>query len=431
MQGLRWLKNRSLLFVNDCFEDEHNAAIVIFLQALNMKFTTEPMRPLINILSIAFIIITLSGCYSDNYRIKGTIANANDRTLVLEKMQLDRDFAVDSLQLDENGKFSFHGEKLGIPTFFKLKLSDNNYITLLLDSTEHVTVTADANNLENTYRLEGSIESKKVQILNERLKTLRRSVDSLLTVYESLPADGNALKKNEIGRQLLLELDEHKSFIGSFVMDNPRSFASYYALFQRLSDNTMVLNVMDKKEQVYFATIATSLNLMYPESPRVKQLYNYVLSAKVQERRQRITQELQENAEETIPEIKEKNIKGEEIALSSLKGKVVLLSFWASWDEASRRANDHLKKVYQQYEDQGFEIYQVSLDRSKVLWENAVIKDELPWINVSDLRYTDSFPARLYNINQIPANYLISRDGDIIGKNLFGHLLEEKVKEAL
>ncbi|WP_291859703.1 TlpA disulfide reductase family protein [Marinilabilia sp.] len=389
------------------------------------------MRPLINILSITIIVLTLSGCYSDNYRIKGTISNANERTLVLEKMQLDRDLAVDSIQLDENGKFSFHGEKLAIPTFFKLKLSESNYITLLLDSTEHVTVTADANNLENTYRLEGSIESKKVQILNERLKTLRTAVDSLLTIYESLPADGNAQEKNEIGRQLLIELDEHKSFIGSFVMDNPRSFASYYALFQRLSDNTMVLNVMDKKEQVYFATIATSLNLLYPESPRVKQLYNYVLSAKVQERRQRITQELQENAEETIPEIKEKNIQGEEVALSSLKGKVVLLSFWASWDEASRRANDHLKKLYQQYEDQGFEIYQVSLDRSKVLWENAIVKDELPWINVSDLRYTDSFPARLYNINQIPANYLISRDGDIIGKNLFGHLLEEKVKEAL
>lgn len=109
----------------------------------------------------------------------------------------------------------------------------------------------------------------------------------------------------------------------------------------------------------------------------------------------------------------------------------MLLSFWASWDEASRRANDHMKKVYQQYKDQGFEIYQVSLDRSKILWENAVVKDELPWINVSDLRYTDSFPARIYNINQLPANYLISRDGDIIGKNLFGHLLEEKVKEAL
>jgi thiol-disulfide isomerase/thioredoxin len=396
-----------------------------------MKFTTEPMRPFINILSIAFIIFTLSGCYSDNYRIKGTITNGDNRTLILEKMQLDRDLAIDSVHLDEDGSFSFHGEKLNIPTFFKLKLSENNYITLLLDSTEHVTVTADAKNLENSYRLEGSIESKKVQILNERLKTLRSTVDSLLDVYDSLPAEGDTQRKNEIGQQLLIALDEHKSFVGSFVMDNPRSFASYYALFQRLSDNTMVLNVMDKKEQVYFATIATSLNLMYPESPRVKQLYNYVLSAKAQERRQRITQELQENAEETIPEIKEKNIHGEEVALSSLKGKVVLLSFWASWDEASRRANDHMKKVYQQYKDQGFEIYQVSLDRSKILWENAVVKDELPWINVSDLRYTDSFPARIYNVNQLPANYLISRDGDIIGKNLFGHLLEEKVKEAL
>jgi thiol-disulfide isomerase/thioredoxin len=336
------------------------------------------MRSLINILSVAFFILILSGCYSDNYRIKGSIDNADSQMLTLEKMQLDRDFLIDSVKLDENGKFSFHGEKLTVPTFFKLKLSESNYITLLLDTTEHVTVTADAKHLENSYSLVGSLESKKIQILNQRLKTLRSSVDSHLALYESLPAEGNAQRKNEIGRELMMELDEHKNFIGSFVMDNPRSFASYYALFQRLSDNTMVLNVMDKKEQVYFATIATSLNLLYPESPRVKQLYNYVLSAKAQERRQRITQELQENAEERIPEIKEKNINGEEIALSSLDGKVVLLSFWASWDEASRRANDHLKKVYQQYHDQGFEVYQVSLDRSKILWENAVIKDELP-----------------------------------------------------
>jgi peroxiredoxin len=226
-------------------------------------------------------------------------------------------------------------------------------------------------------------------------------------------------------------MDEHKNFIGTFVMDNPRSFASYYALFQRLSDNTMVLNVMDKKEQIYFATIATSLNLLYPESLRVKQLYNYVLSAKAQEKQEQLLKELEAKAEETIPEINEKNIHGDSIALSSLRGKVVLLSFWASWDETSRRANAHLKKVYEKYHDQGFEIYQVSLDRSKVLWENAVVKDELPWINVSDLRYTDSYPARLYNVRQLPANYLISREGDIIGKNLFGTMLEEKLDEIL
>ncbi|PWE01027.1 TlpA disulfide reductase family protein [Marinilabilia rubra] len=389
------------------------------------------MRQLNYIISILLFFVLLTGCHQNKYQIKGNIKNAEGKTLILEKMQLDRNLIIDSVKLNEAGSFAFRGERLSVPTFFKLKLSPKNFVTLLLDSTEHVSVTADGQNLEDTYRIEGSIESKKVQILNQRLKNLRESVDSLLALYESLPENGSTSQKTKIGQELSTELEEHKNFVGSFVMDNPRSFASYYALFQRLSDNTMVLNVMDKKEQVYFATIATSLNLLYPESPRVKQLYNYVLSAKAQERAQKITEKLQEEAEETIPEIKEKNVKGKEIALSSLEGKVVLLSFWASWNEASRRANDHLKKVYNQYNDQGFEVYQVSLDRSKVLWENAIIKDELPWINVSDLRYTDSYPARMYNIKQLPANYLISRDGEIIGKNLFGDMLEEKVKEAL
>ena len=389
------------------------------------------MRQLNYFISILLFFVLLTGCHQNKYQIKGNINNAEGQTLILEKMQLDRNLAIDSVELNKEGSFAFRGERLSVPTFFKLKLSSKNFVTLLLDSTEHVTVTADGENLEETYRIEGSIESKKVQILNQRLKNLRESVDSLLALYESLPEEGSSFRKKEIGKQLITELEEHKNFVGSFVMDNPRSFASYYALFQRLSDNTMVLNVMDKKEQVYFATIATSLNLLYPESPRVKQLYNYVLSAKAQERAQKITRKLQEEAEETIPDIKEKNVKGEEIALSSLEGKVVLLSFWASWNEASRRANEDLKKVYNQYHDQGFEIYQVSLDRSKVLWENAIIQDELPWINVSDLRYTDSYPARMYNIRQLPANYLISRDGEIIGKNLFGDMLEEKVKEAI
>ncbi|MGQ1890176.1 thioredoxin-like domain-containing protein [Thermophagus sp. OGC60D27] len=378
------------------------------------------------------ILATLfTSCNQNKYQIKGNITGAEGQTLILEKMQLDRDFPIDSVKLGKNGKFSFTGERLKSPTFFRLKLTANNFLTLLIDTTEHVNITANSKNLENTYSLEGSIGSKKIQILNQRLKTLRQSVDSLMAIYESLPADDNTYQKTEIANQLREALDNHKNFIGTFVMDNPRSFASYYALFQRLSDNTMILNVMDKKEQVYFATIATSLNLLYPESPRVKQLYNYVLSAKAHEKQTQLLREMEAKAEKNIPEIKEKTIHGQEVALSSLKGKVVLLSFWATWNEASRRANDHLKKVYEKYHSKGFEIYQVSLDRSKVLWEDAVVNDQLPWINVSDLRYTDSYPARLYNVRQLPANYLISREGDIIGKNLFGSLLEEKLDEIL
>ncbi len=380
---------------------------------------------------IVFVFLLLAGCRQNKYEISGTIENAEEKKLVLEKMELDRNQPVDSTVLDESGDFTFRGEKLNVPTFFKLKLSSGNFLTLLVDSTETVSVKADGKNLEKTYRVKGSPESKKIQILNQRLKKLRHTVDSLLAIYESLPDKGQTERKEEIGRELSTALEEHKEFIGSFVMDNPRSFASYYALFQRLSDGNMVLNVMNENEQVWFSTVATSLNILYPESPRVKQLYNYVLSAKARERQGKLMQELEEKAEETIPDIREKNINGEEIALSSSRGKVVLLSFWASWDKDSRRENMRLKDIYQDYHKQGFEIYQVSLDRSKVLWENAIKRDELPWINVSDLQYTNSYPAKLYNINQLPANYLISRDGEIIGKNLFGDMLRDKLEEVL
>jgi thiol-disulfide isomerase/thioredoxin len=108
---------------------------------------------------------------------------------------------------------------------------------------------------------------------------------------------------------------------------------------------------------------------------------------------------------------------------------VIILSFWASWDKASRAENRRMKAIYKKYHKKGLEIYQVSLDRSKVLWENAIIKDDLPWINVSDLRYTESLPAKMYNVKRLPANFIIDRKGEIVGKDLFGQRLEEKMQE--
>jgi len=136
-------------------------------------------------------------------------------------------------------------------------------------------------------------------------------------------------------------------------------------------------------------------------------------------------------ATNSIPEIKEKDVKGNEIALSSLRGKIVLLSFHASWNDASRLENAYLKSIYPKYKPKGFEIYQVALEQSKVLWENELLQQEIPWISISDLRYTDSYPAKVYNITKLPANFLISREGEIIGKNLFGSMLEDKLKYFL
>lgn len=367
----------------------------------------------------------------EKFTIEGSLEGGKGKKVVLYRMDLDKDVAIDSMVIKKNENFRFKTDRLKEPTFFKLQLTPGSFITLLGDSTESITVKAPASSFAKSYQVENSAGSSQVRILKKQITSLRAKIDSLTSYYQSLSENDRELYIQSISNEIIEHINQHKKMVGEFVMNNPRSFASYFALFLTLSDETMVMNVMDKQDQVYFATIATSLNLIYPESPRVRQLYDFVLKAKTEQRKARML-EIIANAEGSgLPEIKEKDVDGNEIALTSLKGKVVLLSFWGSWDNASRRENQNLKKIYQKYKSKGFEVYQVGLERSRVLWENALIQDDIPWISVTDFKYTDSFPAKVYNVQQLPANYLISRDGEIIGKDLFGNRLDEKLKEIL
>lgn len=379
---------------------------------------------------IPVLLIIFSACSSnDQYKVEGTVKNAEGKKLYFEKLGLNTAYPIDSVKLNKKGTFEFKGDELNQPTFFLLRLENSGVITLLVDSTENVRITADANNFATGYKVENSLGSAYIQVLNDKLAKLKKTVNDYIKEYNNTPANDTE-KRKEIVNKINTAVQQHKEFIGEFVMDHPRSFASYYALFQRWDDNTLVMNIMDKKDQVYYSTIATSLNLLYPESERVKHLYNYVLRVKLGQRNERKINDILKDAKvNNFPDIVEKDINGKEVKLSSLKGKVIILSFWASWDKKSREASKSLKSVYKKYHKRGLEIYQVSLDRSKVLWENAVKVDELPWINVSDLRYTESLAAKQYNVKRIPTNFIIDRKGDIVGKDLYGQRLEEKMRE--
>jgi len=144
------------------------------------------------------------------------------------------------------------------------------------------------------------------------------------------------------------------------------------------------------------------------------------------------------NAQGPIPNIADYRLdftvvgmKGDSITLSSLKGKVFLLDFWASWCGPCRYANKQLVKFYSKYKGKGFEILSVSLDDEKTAWKKAVTKDKITWMQGFDRGGWDSFAARKWQVDALPSSFLINKDGDVVGINLEKDDLEKKIKELL
>ena len=132
------------------------------------------------------------------------------------------------------------------------------------------------------------------------------------------------------------------------------------------------------------------------------------------------------------PEIIQKNPQGTDISLSSLRGQVVLIDFWASWCKPCRMENPNVVAAYNKFKDKGFTVFSVSLDKERNAWINAINQDGLIWeSHVSDLQFWNNAAARAYGVNSIPAAFLIDENGVIIGKDLRGNSLEEKLQEVL
>jgi len=377
----------------------------------------------------ALPLLLLFACNQQNsVKIEGKIDAADGKMLYLDRLHTASAETIDSVKLDKDGDFKFK-MKSTQPEFYLLRLSNGKLITLLTTPNEEITVNSIASHMSKAYLVSGSTGSVFVKDLNDKLNTTKDSLQAIKKEMEEKKSDANF---SSISQKLLTKyvetIKDQRDFSANFIMKNATSLSSYLALYQKIDDKTYTLN--ENSDIRYAKIVASSMRALYPEHEYTKAVLANLKTMESRLSRMKINNLIKEKGT-NYPNITIKNTQGKEVSLNSLDGKFIVLSFWASQDLNSRKQNVTLKKLYKKYKTRGLEIYQVSVDQDEKLWKAAIKEDGLNWINVCDLENGSGLAVRNFNVQQIPGNYLISKEGDIVGKNLYGLSLEEKVAEYI
>lgn len=356
----------------------------------------------------------LTGCDSGKGRseVRGVIKGAEGQKVYMEAIGLTAQTALcDSQVVAADGEFSLRGQLQTEPTFYNIRLADGRSFSVVLDSAETLTLTANA----GAGALVGNVEFDN-SAANEDLQDVMEAASGLLAKLQ----DGTATDST---------VRSVKDQMTDKVFANPRSMVGYYIVFQKIG-GLPLFNVMDKRDHQLFSAVATSLQMAYPHSEQVKYLCDYVLGARAARKANARRDSLIQTAKPlNSPDLTLPDKDGKQRALSSLRGKTVVLFFWMAANDDARKAQAQLASIYKKYRNSGLEIYSVSFDTSKVLWEAATAGEE--WVNVCDLKGVSSPAATTYNVTGIPSNYILAPDGRLIGKDLFGTRLDNKLKEIL
>jgi thiol-disulfide isomerase/thioredoxin len=375
-----------------------------------------------------FAIMIIAGCKNNSVRISGTLINpVKGNYIYLDELMSDNMKTVDSAKVAEDGTFSFKRD-IQFPAFYLLKINDRNFMTMLLSPGEKIDMTSHYDSLNYAISVTGS---EGTRVMNEYNKKLRNTISKLSGLSDIYRENENSPELPAVIESLdsiaQIYLDDINSYTKSHIDNNITSLVSLIALYQQVAPNVYVLS--PAKDYRYYIKVDSSLSLLYSDYEPVKTLHEQVQQlVRGVEMQEAKTASAGAGAE--APDIVMPTPEGDTIKLSSTRGSVVLLDFWASWCAPCRQENPNLVKAYNQYHRKGFQIYQVSLDKTKEAWIKGIEDDQLgKWIHVSDIQYWNSEAVQLYKIQSIPSNYLLDREGRIIASNLRGEALQIKLAE--
>jgi peroxiredoxin len=325
------------------------------------------------LISVLLILTTATALFAKPATLKGkVINNTKYKEIHLQDLSFNN---IETQSIDENGNFSF--EK----SFDKF-----NFYLIVLDQNQRIFTVFFPEPGEQT---EMTIDIKNIQE-----PEIKNSVHTNL-YYEYSSKLGKIKPDNEKIALVRKMIDENPNSPTCVFFVDILSPESHYAYHEKLSNGL-------KK---------------YEHNEIVKEFITKTDNVKKLE------------VGNIAPDIDLKDPDGKSVKLSSLRGNYVLIDFWASWCGPCRMENPNVVKLYNKYHAKGFEIYGVSLDRSRDAWLKAIEKDKLTWVHVSDLKFWHSEGAKIYNVSAIPHTVLLDKEGRILAKDLRGSSLERKLEE--